>query len=199
MSSFEFFFSFYGLLLALSVAVVAAGAVKALKLPPKEGIGLMTPLLAVFLLLDIATFWQWAWVTLREVRFSYGLLVLGMIIALIYFLAASFVFPEDAEKKWKSLDDHYDARKRIVLISAMISNTIMFFSVLALHGANPLAPSNALSSFFWLFYVTTLGVCCLVKRRRTNAVMLGLNIALYAYISVLTLTVATPPPVVSGG
>lgn len=193
MSSFEFFFSFYGLLLALSVAVIASGAVKVLKRPPKQGIGWLTPLLAVFLLLDIATFWQWAWDTLREARFSYGLLVAGMVIALIYFVAASFVFPDDAEKKWKSLDDHYDARKRIVLVAAMISNTLMVGAALLLAGAHPSAPSSVVAIGFWLFYVVTLTTCCLVRNRRVNAVMLGLNIALYIAISVLTLLVNTTP------
>src|SRR5688572_30005008 len=120
MSPFEFFFSFYGLLLALSVAVVASGAVKALKSRPLRQMGWLTPLLAVFVLTDIASFWSWAWDSMRSMPFSYGLLLIGMVIALIYFFAASFVFPEDGEK-WETLDDHYDARKRIVLIGVMVS------------------------------------------------------------------------------
>lgn len=186
MSQFEFFFSFYGLLLAFSVAVIATGAVRALKLPPKEGIGKLTPMLAVFLLLDIATFWQWAWDGLRAVQFSYGLLVLGMVIALTYFAAASFVFPEDAEKKWKSLDDHYDARKRYVLGGVILSTTIMFSSTLVLNNAGPFTARTIWPTIFYALYVGTLLPCCFVKNRRFNAWMLGFNIVLYGLVSVLS-------------
>lgn len=197
MSPFEFFFSFYGLLLAFSVAVIATGAVKALKLPPKEGIGKLTPLLAVFLLLDIATFWQWAWDGLRSVQFSYGLLVVGLVIALTYFAAASFVFPEDAEKKWKSLDDHYDARKRFVLGGVIVSTTIMFVSTLVLNGTAPFTAQTLLPTVFYAVYVGTLLPCCFVANRRFNGVMISINIVLYVVVAGLTLY--TPPTPFIGG
>lgn len=197
MSSFEFFFSFYGLLLAFSVAVIATGAVRALKIPPRDGIGLLTPMLAVFLLLDIATFWQWAWDGLREVQFSYGLLVVGMVIALIYFAAAAFVFPEEAEKKWKSLDDHYDARKRWVLGGVILSTTIMYASTLVMNATGPFTPQTAIPTGFYLFYVATLLPCCFVASRKFNAAMLGLNIVLY--VAVAALSFAAGPVDFSGG
>ena len=199
MSPFEFFFSFYGLLLALSVAVVAAGAVKALKLRTRRELGLMTPLLAVFILLDIATFWQWAWDGMRELPFTYGLMVVGMIIALIYFAAASFVFPEDDEKRWKTLDEHYDARKRPVIVLVIVSNTIMLASTFLLNGTHPMAgPVEMTSTFFWALYALTLGTCFLVRSRTVNAVMLGINIAIYLLIAVGSLLVPQPDAVKLG-
>lgn len=59
--SFEFFFSFYGLLLGLSAAEVAKGLANALGARERIRIGWLTPMLAGFLLLDIASFWLFAW------------------------------------------------------------------------------------------------------------------------------------------
>ena len=47
---------------------------------------------ALFVGLDIASFWDSAWVNFRDLPFSYGMLVIGLAITLIYFIAASLVF-----------------------------------------------------------------------------------------------------------
>lgn len=57
MSAFEFFFSFYGLVLGLSVAVIATGVARAFKHRKTVKIGWKTPMLALFVAFDIATFW----------------------------------------------------------------------------------------------------------------------------------------------
>ena len=59
--SFEFFFSFYGLLLGLSAVEVAKGLANALGVRERIRIGWLTPLLAAFVLLDITSFWLFAW------------------------------------------------------------------------------------------------------------------------------------------
>ncbi len=58
MSAFEFFFSFYGLVLGLSVAVIATGVARAFKHRKTVRVGWKTPMLAAFVALDIATFWD---------------------------------------------------------------------------------------------------------------------------------------------
>lgn len=192
MSPFEFFFSFYGLLLALSVAVVAAGLVKAVKLRGVRKLGLLTPLLAVFILFDIASFWAWAWSGLQVAPFSYGLLVLGMVIALTYFFAASFVFPEDNET-WDSLDAHYQARKRWVFVGVIGSNTISYAAALAISHADPLSAGYGLTNFYYLALVGGLLVCILVKNRWVNALLLAFNVALYIQAAVLSFRLPPPP------
>lgn len=195
MSPFEFFFSFYGLLLALSVAVVAAGLVKAVKMRGARGLGLLTPLLAAFILFDIASFWAWAWSGLQAAPFSYGLLVLGMVIALTYFFAASFVFPEDGEDRWASLDDHYGARKRFVFLGVIASNTLSYAASLLITHADPLSETYALTNFYYLALVISLGVCILVKNRWVNALLLVFNIALYLQAAVGSFRLPPPPGV----
>ncbi|WP_092312379.1 hypothetical protein [Brevundimonas viscosa] len=106
MSAFEFFFSFYGLLLGLSVAVIATGVATAIQHRRKIRIGYLTPMLALFVGLDIASFWDSAWTNFRHLPLSYGLLVAGLGIALVYFIAASLIFPHDFADG-QSLDDHF--------------------------------------------------------------------------------------------
>ena len=57
MSDFEFFFSFYGLLLGLSVAEVAQEFSRTLRSRRRIRIGWLTPLLGVVVMLDISSFW----------------------------------------------------------------------------------------------------------------------------------------------
>ena len=59
MTGFELYFSFFGLLLGLSVAQVANGIGHAVVARKTITLGVLTPLLAVFVLLDIASFWVW--------------------------------------------------------------------------------------------------------------------------------------------
>ena len=81
MSAFDFFFSFYGLILGLSVVSLAMGASRAFKHRRKVPVGWKTPLLAGFAALDIATFWDAAWTNFQHLPFSYGLLVAGLLVA----------------------------------------------------------------------------------------------------------------------
>ncbi|RZJ27872.1 MAG: hypothetical protein EON85_10285, partial [Brevundimonas sp.] len=124
MSAFEFFFSFYGLVLGLSVAVIATGAARAFKHRKTVRIGWKTPLLALFAAFDIATFWDAAWTNLGEAPYSYGMLLAGLVVAIVYFIAASLIFPEP-EDDARSLDQHFAANKRAVLLLLTLANLLM--------------------------------------------------------------------------
>ena len=56
MSALEFVFSFYGLRLGLSVAAIATGVATVIQHRRRVQIGWLTPTLAKFLALDIASF-----------------------------------------------------------------------------------------------------------------------------------------------
>jgi hypothetical protein len=57
MDEFEFFFSFYGLLLSFSVALVVAGLTNVLGLRRRLRLSPLPVLLGIFLLQDMATLW----------------------------------------------------------------------------------------------------------------------------------------------
>lgn len=190
MSAFEFFFSFYGLLLGLSVAAMATGLAVALQHRKTIRIGYLTPLLAAFVALDIASFWDSAWAAFRDAPFSYGLLVAGLLIALVYFIATSLIFPYSLEKG-QSLDDHFWANKRLVLLLTTAANLLM----LALSAPSILARPQGL--LVMANYGVTMGLyillivpAALTRRRMVFTVLVGLHTAIYLFIAVRT---ALPP------
>lgn len=127
MSAFEFFFSFYGLLLGLSLAALVGGFANILHERQRIRFGWLTPLLAVFVAVDIATFWNQAWVIFRDAPFNLSLLVMSMVIAATFYVAASITFPrlssEGAERV--DLDAHFWTHRRMVMTCVMIANLIV--------------------------------------------------------------------------
>mgnify|MGYP006178249651 CR=1 FL=1 len=93
MSAFEFFFSFYGLLLGLSVAELVGGFARVLHEKQRIRFGWLTPMLALFVAIDIATFWNQAWVIFRGAPFNTFVLLISLAIAATFYVAASVTFP----------------------------------------------------------------------------------------------------------
>lgn len=130
MSAFEFFFSFFGLILGLSVAEVMTGVARVLKRRERIKVGYVTPLLAILLLVDLASFWSNTWGMMQDIQISLGLLVVGVMVAGVYFLAASLLFPEDMDE-WSSLDSFYDSHKRWVVGGVWSANMLSGFAFTA--------------------------------------------------------------------
>ena len=186
MSAFEFFFSFYGLLLGLSVAVIATGAARAFKHRKTVRVGWMTTLLAVFVALDIATFWDAAWANFRHLPFSYGLLVGGLAIAAVYFIAASLVFPDDSDKP-TSLDEHFWANKRAVLVLLILANLLGLAGALAANWTRENGMALMLAYGLNIsVYLVLVGAAAATKRRWLFGAAIGLHTAIYLVIAVLT-------------
>lgn len=129
MSAFEFFFSFYGLLLGLSVAAVVGGFANVLHERHRIRFGWLTPLLALFVALDLATFWNQAWRFFRGAPFNPALLLVGLAIASTFYVAASVTFPrvtaEGVEKRI-DLDDHFWANRRVVFGCLLAANAMVW-------------------------------------------------------------------------
>lgn len=181
MSGFEFFFGFFGLILGLSVVEVITGLGKVLRRRDRIRLGWVTPLLALFVLLDVASFWSISWIRMQGVEPSYLLLLIGLAIAGIYYLAASLVFPDDLDA-WPSLDEFYDRHKRWVIGGVWAAKTLSHTALLGVVGG-----ATALQAFWtspsilivvlWI-YPPMLAIC-LVRNRAANAVMLAWLILFY--------------------
>ena len=124
MSAFEFYFSFFGLLLGFSVAEVTSGLANALNARRRVRIGWLTPLLALVILLDIASFWMFAWANREHVTIGWDTMFGGLVVAVTYYLAASLLFPRERDE-WASLDEHYWAQKRMVLGGVATANIVL--------------------------------------------------------------------------
>lgn len=176
MSPFEFFFSFYGLLLGFSVAELVGGFARMVHERRAVTLGRLTPLLAIFVAVDIATFWNQAWVIFRDAPFNYALLILGLVVASIFYVAATLVFPRDL-KGGEVLDEHFWRHKRLVLLSVLAANLTMagvYFLIGGLTGQMTLADAPmALKAGIVVFSLGTLAAA-LSNRRRVVLTLLVL-------------------------
>jgi hypothetical protein len=186
MSAFEFFFSFYGLLLGLSVAVIATGLANAIQHRKKVRIGRLTPLLAIFVALDIATFWDSAWTNFRDFPFSYGLLVAGLAVALVYFIAATLVFPHTIEDG-DSLDDHFWANKRIVLMLLVAANALAMLMTLWGNFGKPNVTLLLINyAINMTLYVALIVPAALARRARLVFWTVGAHVVIYLLLAVMS-------------
>jgi hypothetical protein len=174
MAPFSIFFSLYGLLLGLSVAVVVAGFARLLKARPRFWPGWLVPLLGIFIMLDITSFWNGAWRAREWMIPEYGHLFLGMVVISVYYLAASMVFPDKGESA-ADFDAHYFENRRAILLAIAFCNVAVFGwqDYLAIHEL-PLA-----WWFFVLAYYTLLLVAAFTPSRRLSTACLSGLIALY--------------------
>lgn len=138
MSDFEFIFALFGLLLGLSLAEVLASLARAIEARLRLGgavrIGWLTPLLGAFVLLDLLSFWQAAWVSREFVTVSGRALLAVMGFAGAYYLAAALVFPR-AIGDGADLDEHFFRVRRIVigvLLALLLCQLVWYLSVPAL-------------------------------------------------------------------
>jgi len=125
MDDFSFLSGLFGILFGLIVAEIATKFADAIDLHHRRPIGLLTPLLACVVLMDAAGFWIWFWSLRSVVTVHWHTVFIGLIVAVIYFLAASLVFPR-GNGDWASLDQHYWSRKRLVVGGLLLVDGTFF-------------------------------------------------------------------------
>lgn len=153
MSAFEFFFSFYGLLLGLSVAELVGGFARVLHERQRIRFGWLTPMLAIFVAIDITTFWNQAWAIFRGAPYNMALLVMSLMIAATFYIAASVTFPRTSAEGAHGridLDEHFWAHRRLVFTCILIANLIVAVLVIILAMANPGFAQMASSPRLWI-------------------------------------------------
>lgn len=193
MSPFEFFFSFYGLLLGLSVAELVSGFSRVLHERQRVRFGWLTPLLALFVAMDVATFWSQAWTIFRGAPFSLALLFVGLTVAATFYIAASITFPrvtaEGVEQKI-DLDDHFWAHRRLIFTCILAANLIVvtIFISLMLADAGFATMSNAR---LWMgFGVFSLGTAAAAFAPRKWAGCALIVLVIYSLFNVARSAVA---------
>jgi len=144
---FEFYLSFYGLLLGLSVAAVASGMLDVIGARHRIRIGRLTLLLAAFVFFDITSFWVYLWGFREYVSVSSATMVGGLVVALIYYASAGLVFPRNVAE-WPDLDEHYRANKRLVTGGILLANAIVMAVTIWLR------PAPVADWTFWFLHLT---------------------------------------------
>lgn len=123
------FFGFYGLILGLAVTELLGGLGALARAGELRKLGAQTGLLALFVLLLVCATWIDAWASLRNVTLDFSGLWAPLVIAILYYLAATIVFPHDPAK-YASLDDYFAARKRTVGALLLANEFVVNYSYL---------------------------------------------------------------------
>lgn len=184
MSAFEFFFGFYGLILGLAVAEVVGGLAKALRARGGMRLGLCTPLLALFVLLDLIQFWSDTWTRHQDIQINAAVLTVALAVAAIYYFAASLVFPDRFED-WETVDDYFDRHKRLVIGASLVANLLGLF-VLPLVAGQPevlAGLGSPVAALFLAVWIAPMAAICLVRNRRINAALLALICLVYLVVT----------------
>lgn len=190
MSEFEFVFALYSLLLGLSMVELLGGLGRALETRfaaeaehGKFSIGWLTPLLAIFVMLDLLSFWVSAWRVRDDVAVSSSALMAVVAFAGVYFLAARLVFPSHPEG-FANLDTHYFRVRRLAfgLLLALLAAQIAYYAShpdlsKILMQPRPLAMTA--------FFVVLIAAAMWVKGRRASIAVLSLLIARYVLVNLL--------------
>lgn len=138
MSAFEFVFSLFGLILGFILIEVLGGFVRMIKLTlpggtsaPRSTTSWLTPLLGLFLLLDISSFWANLWTVREALEFGIDTVFACLAISSAYYFAASSVFP-DEPSEWADLDRWFWRHRRLCLSCLIAVNLawVLFFNLL---------------------------------------------------------------------
>lgn len=180
MIAFDFVFTLFALLLGLSLAELFTGFSRALKLRTKVRVGWVTPLLGVFVIMDLTSFWLGAWNVRGSVKVSYAFLLLGVITTGLYYFAASLVFPEHPAD-WPNFDAHYFRHRRQVLAAVWLCNLIAFVGPMLL-GIVALTLSWAVLT---TIYTACVALAMLSNNTRSNIAALLVLIGIYLVFAFL--------------
>jgi hypothetical protein len=193
MDGFNFAFSLFALLLGLSLAEVLSGFARALKQRQVVHLGALTPMLAILVMLDLTSFWEFGWGARHIVTPQYGVLLIGLVACGLYYLAASLVFPSEfGEGRQKmrraDFDAHYVQHRRQVVGAIFICDMIEVMPVMISRFAE-------LPARFWLENILQYGAmlaAILTPNKRVNIVVLGIVIAVYLYSAAMSFIQPVP-------
>ena len=186
MNDFEFIFVLYALLLGLSLVELLGGLGRALELEfatdasredDRFVIGWLTPLMAIFVMVDLMSFWMFAWTIQPLVKVTPAMLLGVMAFASAYYLAARLVFPSDP-KRFVALDTHYYRVSRTIfgiLIALVFVQWAYLLTIPQIRDAIMSATSIGLTVLF----IAMMAAAMVIRNQRVQAVLLVALIVRY--------------------
>lgn len=177
MTQFEFIFALYTLVLGFSLVEILSGLGRTLEMRfasdasgTNFSIGWLTPLLAVFVILDLLSFWMFAWVVKDLLAVTPATLLSVVAFASAYYLAARLVFPTEPER-FRDLDTHYFRVCRTVmlmLVALVAVQWAFLLSIVEVRSALLTTQSIGLTALL----VAMMGTLVFVRNERIHAVLL---------------------------
>ena len=176
MSDFEGLFALFGLMFGLIVAELSLKMADAIDAHRERPVGVLTPALAFLVLTDVTSFWMFLWAARGVLTVNWHTVFGGVLLAIIYFLAASLTFPR-TRRDWAHLDDHYWSRKRLVVAGILVVNLAVVATMLT--RAIP-AWNDWWFYFYFPGYLFALAGLIVSRTRRWNLIFLtgaiGINL-----------------------
>jgi hypothetical protein len=178
MTIFEFVFSLYSLLFGLALAQVFGGFGNTLQERHKLHVGWLTPLLGLFVILDLTSFWEIGWQMRGITRPYFLFLICCVLLAGIYYLAARLVFPRNFVE-WPDFDVYYFKHKQWVYGGILLCNVAAAAALLVVQAPFMRSPIGIVN--FVSYFVLLIGLL-LVRTKRASIVLLVLMLSRYAVI-----------------
>jgi hypothetical protein len=175
MSDFEGLFALFGIMFGLIVAELALKTADAIDAHRERPIGLLTSALAVLVLTDVTSFWLFIWAARTVLRVNWHTVFAGVLLAMVYLLAASLVFPR-TKRDWAHLDDHYWSRKRVVVGGILFANLAMDAFMIS-RGGTP-EWNDWMFYFYFPAYQLALAGLIFTRSRRWDIILLVCAIAI---------------------
>jgi hypothetical protein len=177
MDSFEFIFTLFGLVLGLALTEVLGGFARAVKRHGPARLGLLTPVVSLFMLYEITDFWMDAWDVRAQVPIGMPTLLISVVITGLYFFAAVLVWPEEGDAAWEDLDGWMLAHKRQVLLSVFASNLVTVTALSSIAASE--IPPTLLAVGWMASYFGLILAAALVPGRRLTLAALALLLTMY--------------------
>lgn len=187
MDAFNFAFSLFAIILGLSLAKVLEGFSRALRRRRVVHLGWLTPMLAMFVMLDLTSFWEAGWGSRRFVSLQYGVLLIGLLVSGLYYLAASLVFPSEFGDR-ADFDAHYAQHRRQVMGAIFLCDAIEMGPVLILR-------ASEIPTRVWFengLQFSAILTCIATRNKRANIAALAVLIGLYLYTAVMSFVQPVP-------
>ena len=192
MSDFDFVFSLFGLLLGFSLIEVLGGLAKVIEAqlravkvgvdtpgkPPFRA-GWLTPLLGLYIMLDVMSFWGSAWVARGEIRYDGPIVLGGLLFAGSYYIAAHLVFPTE-KADWADLDAHYFRVRRAVFAVLIALTTFQAAFLMTVPGVGEAMLRPMVLGSAALLYALLIAAM-FVRGKRANIVVLALLSLRYVF------------------
>jgi hypothetical protein len=186
MTVFEFVFSLYSLLFGLALAQVFGGFGNVLQERHKLKVGWLTPLLGLFVILDLTSFWEIGWQMRGLTRPYFLFLICCVLVAGIYYLAARLVFPRNFVE-WPDFDAYYFKHKQWVFGGILLCNLVAAAALLAVRAQFMRSPIGFAN--FATYFVLLVALLA-VRSKRASILLLLLMLSRYAVFPVLVLLAA---------